>query len=110
MSQVVIKQQAGPLPIKQSFMWPSSEAIIVAVSGSAWTQKPNTLLTLQVLVDDKVLGTIQQLAGAATTHLALPTGFFAINRQISQAVLTLAAGNDTTIADGNDYFTVALIF
>lgn len=109
MSQVVINQ-AGPLPIKQSFMWPSSEAIIVAVSGSAWTQKPNTLLTLQVLVDDKVLGTIQQLAGTTTTHLALPTGFFAINRQISQAVLTLSAGNDTTVTDGNDHFTVALIF
>lgn len=110
MSQVVIKQQAGPLPIKQGFMWPSSETIIVAVSGSAWTQKPNTLLTLQVMVDDKVIGTIQQLAAAATTHLALPTGFFAVNRQISQAVLTLSAGNDTTVSDGNDYFTVALIF
>ena len=109
MSQVVINQ-AGPLPIRQSFMWPSSESIIVAVSGSAWTQKPNTLLTLQVLVDDKVLGTIQQLAGAASTHLALPTGFFAINRQISQAVLTLSAGNDTTVTDVNDHFTVALIF
>jgi hypothetical protein len=110
MSQVVIKQQAGPLPIKQSFMWPSSETIIVAVSGSAWTQTPNTFLALQVMVDDQVIGTIQQLAGAATTHLALPTGFFAINRQISQATLTLSAGNATTIADGNDHFTVALIF
>ncbi|MDB4951131.1 MAG: hypothetical protein JWM27_3780 [Gemmatimonadetes bacterium] len=109
MSQVVIRQ-AGPLPVKTSFMWPSSESIIVAVSGSAWTQKPNTLLTLQVQVDGKVLGTIQQLAGTAVTHLALPTGFFAVQRQISQAVLTLTAGNDTTIADGNDQFTVALIF
>ena len=109
MSQVVIRQ-SGPLPIKQSFMWPSSEAILVAVSGSAWTQKPNTLLTLQVLVDDKVLGTIQQMAGAASTHLALPTGFFAITRQISQAALTLSVGNDTTLTDLNDQFTVALIF
>jgi hypothetical protein len=109
MSQVVIRQ-AGPLPIKQGFMWPSSESIIVAVSGSAWTQKAGTLLTLQVQVDDKVIGTMQQLAGAATTHLALPTGFFAITRQISQAVLTLSAGNDTTLADVNDQFTVALIF
>ena len=108
MSQVVIRQ-AGPLPIKQSFMWPSSEAIIVAVSGSAWAHQPNTLLTVQVQVDDKVLGTIQQLAGAATTHLALPTGFFAITRQISPAVLTLSAGSDT-VTDGNDQFTVALIF
>ncbi|HET6764119.1 MAG TPA: hypothetical protein VFH27_10615 [Longimicrobiaceae bacterium] len=108
MSQVVIRQ-AGPLPIKQSFMWPSSEAIIVAVSGSAWTQKPNTLLTVQVQVDDKVLGTIQTLAGSATVHLALPTGFFAIQRQISQAVLTLSAGADT-LTDANDPFTVALIF
>jgi len=110
MSQVVIKEQAGPLPIKQSFMWPSSEALIVAVSGSAWTQKANTPLTLQVLVDDKVLGTIQQLAGAATMHMTLPTGFFAITRQISQATLTLSAGNDTTLSDANDQFTVALIF
>ena len=108
MSQVVIRQ-AGPLPIKQGIMWPSSESIIVAVSGSAWTQKPNTVLTVQVTVDDKVLGTIQLLAGAVTTHLALPTGFFAIQRQISQAVLTLSAGTDT-VTDGNDQFTVALIF
>ncbi len=109
MSQIVIRQ-ASPLPIKQSFMWPSSESIIVAVSGSAWTQKPNTLLALQVMVDDKVIGTMQLLAGVATTHLALPTGFFAVTRQISQVVLTLAAANDTTLADANDLFTVALIF
>jgi len=109
MSQVVIRQP-GPLPIKQGFMWPSSESIIVAVSGSAWTQKPGTPLALQVQVDDKVIGMIQQLAGTATTHLALPTGFFAVTRQISQAVLTLSAGNDTTLADANDGFTVALIF
>jgi hypothetical protein len=108
MSQVVIRQ-AGPLPIKQGFMWPSSETIIVAVSGSAWTQKPGTTLTIQVMLDDKVIGTLQQLAGAATTHMALPTGYFAITRQISQAVLTLAAG-DGTITDANDHFTVALIF
>ena len=109
MSQVVIKNQAGPLPIKASFMWPSSESIIVAVSGSAWAHQPNTLLTLQVQVDDKVLGTIQQLVGPATTHVALPTGFFAIMRQISPAVLTISAGPDT-ISDGNDNYTVALIF
>ncbi|HEY5419332.1 MAG TPA: hypothetical protein VIL10_01240 [Marmoricola sp.] len=108
MSQVVIRQ-AGPLPVKSSFMWPSSESIIVAVSGSAWAHQPNTLLTVQVQVDDKVLGTIQTLAGTTGVHLALPTGFFAIQRQISPAVLTLTAGPDTT-TDANDPFTVALIF
>jgi len=108
MSQVVINQ-VGPLPIKAGFMWPSSESIIVAVSGSAWTGKPNTLLTVQVMVDDKVVGTMQLTAGAASTHMALPTGYFAIQRQISQAVLTLSAG-DGTVTDANDHFTVALIF
>ena len=110
MSQVVIQQQAGPLPIRQSFMWPSSEAIIVAVSGSAFVTKPNTVMAVQVMVDDKVLGTVQVLAGVAGSHLALPAGFFAIQRQISQAAITLSVGSDTTATDLNDHFTVALIF
>lgn len=110
MSQIVIQQQAGPLPIKQSFMWPSSEAIVVALSSSAFVSKPNTVMAVQVTVDDKVLGTVQLLAGTAGSHLALPAGFFAIQRQISQAVLTVSVASDTTATDQNDHFTVALIF
>ena len=106
----VIINQAGPLPIKVTVDWPSSGAVMVAVSGSAWTQSPNTTLAVQVSVHATTLGTMQQVANPAGTHLAFPTAFFSVNGEIGSTTFTLTAANATTVTDQNDHFTVALIY
>lgn len=106
----VIINQAGPLPIRTTIPWPSSNTIVVAVSGSAWAQKANTMLTVNVTIEGAVVGVLQQFANAATTHLAFPTAFIALQTQWREATVTLSAANSATVTDQNDNFTVALIY
>ena len=109
MSMKVISQ-AGPLPIQAEITWPSSEPVVVAVSGSAWTKTPNSMLMVQVSVNEKPIGVLQLFANPASTHLCLPAGFFVTQQPIADSVVSLTAGNGTTATDGNDNFTVTLIF
>ncbi len=106
----VIINQAGPLPITVNVDWPSSGSVMVAVSGSAFTNNPNTTLAVKVTVHSTTLGTVQHYANPAGTHLAFPTAFFAVNGEIGPTTFTLTAANATTITDQNDHFTVALIY
>lgn len=109
MSQVILNQ-AGPLPIKVNVKWPTSSPVVVAVSGSAWTQKANTTLAVELNIHATNQGMLQQFANAASTHFAFPTTFFAVNGAIGDATLTLSAANDTTVTDQNDHFSVAIIY
>lgn len=105
----VIIDQAGPLPIKTSVKWPSTGTIVVAVSGSAYAQKPGTMLTVKLTIQDTT-ETIQVYANQASTHMALPTGFFTRTGAYGQADVTLSAGDGNTFTDQNDHFQVALIY
>jgi hypothetical protein len=105
----VIIDQAGPLPIKTSVKWPSSNTIVVAVSGSAYAQKPGTMLTVKLTIHDTT-ETIQVYANQASTHMALPTGFFARDGEYGQVDVTLSAADGNTFTDQNDHFQVALIY
>jgi len=109
MSQVIINQ-AGPLPISMRVKWPTSAPVLVAVSGSAWTQKANTTLAVELSIHATNQGTLQQFANVATTHLAFPTMFLVVNGEIGDATVTLTAANDSTVTDQNDHFSVALIY
>lgn len=109
MSPVIINQ-AGPLPIKTTIPWPSSNTVVVAVSGSAYTQATNTVLAVDVTVGGTEIGTLQQFANPAGTHLAFPTGFYAVNGAFGNVTVTLSAANGTTVTDYNDHFTVALLY
>jgi hypothetical protein len=105
----VIIDQAGPLPIKTSVKWPSSNTVVVAVSGSAYAQKPGTMLTVKLTIHDTT-ETIQVYANQASTHMALPTGFFARDGEYGQVDVTLSAVDGNTVTDQNDHFQVALIY
>ena len=109
MASPVIIDQAGPLPIKTTVKWPSTNTVVVAVSGSAYAQKPGTLLTVKLTIHNTT-ETIQVYANQASTHMALPTGFFAIDGEYGQFDITLSAGDGNTFTDQNDHFQVALIY
>ncbi|HEX6037660.1 hypothetical protein [Longimicrobium sp.] len=109
MASPVIINQAGPLPIKTTIEWPSTNTVIVAVSGSAFAQKPATMLGVNVSIKD-AWNTIQVFANQAGTHMAFPTGFFPVNGAFGEITLTLSAVDGNTMTDANDHFTVALIY
>ena len=109
MASPIIIDQAGPLPIKTTVEWPSTNTVIVAVSGSAFAQNAATMLTVKLSINDTT-ETVQVFANQASTHLALPTGFFARNGQFGQVAVGLSAGDGNTLTDQNDHFQVALIY
>ncbi len=109
MSQVILNQ-VGPLPISAPVKWPSDRTVLVSVSGSAFTQQPNTPLAVKVSIHSTGIGTVQLMANAAGTHMVLPAGFFSVSGVIGDTTVTLSAANGTTLADKNDLFTVALIY
>lgn len=106
----VIIDQPGPLPITVTGKWPSSSMVVVAVSGSAYTGTPNTMMKITAtLGDGTVVGSLTHFANPASTHLTFPTSFHAIQAKYSDFTLTLSASSDTT-TDYNDQFTVAFIY
>lgn len=109
MSQVIINQ-VGPLPIKAPVSWPSDRTVLMSVSGSAFTQQPNTPLAVAVTVHSTHVGTLQLVANPAGTHLDLPAAFFALDGIFGDTTIELTAANGTTLTDKNDLFTVALIY
>ncbi|MBB4636492.1 hypothetical protein [Longimicrobium terrae] len=109
MSQVII-QKTGPLPVSAVVPWPSTDTVLVAVSGSVWSKTPATMVVMNVNINDKTIGTMQIWANEASMHLMLPTGFFPVTGGYGDTTVTLSAANGTTVSDSNDTFTVALIF
>lgn len=106
---LTIIDQAGPLPISRAVQWPSSNTVIVAVSGSAWAKQPDTPLAVRVSLDANVLGTLQMYANQASTHTGFPTGFYAVANEQGEVTVTLNASAET-VTDQNDRFTVTVIF
>lgn len=106
----VILNQPGPLPISTTVRWPSSNKVIVAVSGSASAQKAGTMLRVKVYIAGTWINSIQMYANQAATHLTIPTGLFATTGGEGEFTLTLSAIDGNTLTDANDHFTVALLY
>lgn len=107
---VMVLHQPGPLPIKASVQWPTSDSVVVAVSGSAWSKAANSTIAVNVSVGGQPVGTLTMFANPASTHLAFPSGFFESAQPFGPTPVVLTAGNADTITDQNDVFTVTLIF
>lgn len=105
----VIIDQAGPLPISTDVKWPSSETVVVAVSGTAYAQAPGTMLRVRLYIRDTWIGSIQLMANQASQHVTLPTGFILTTGEYGEFTVKLAA-DAGTVTDQNDRFTVALLY
>lgn len=106
----VIIDQAGPLPISTKVNWPSSNTVILAVSGSVFAQRPNAMLRVKVYIGGTWISSAQIYANQAATHLTLPTSFYATKGGQGEFTLTLSAADGNTQTDANDRFTVALLY
>jgi hypothetical protein len=110
MPQVII-DQPGPLPINTRIRWPSSNPVVMAVSGSAYGKTANSMLAVQVSVGLTNIVTLSEFANPAGTHMAFPTAFPLVsNGVIGDAPLSITAATPATLTDSNDRFTITLIY
>ena len=103
---------AGPLPLVGNFTAEGDGNAILYVSGSAWSETPQSPITIAVFVDSAQIGTISCFTNEATSHKTLVPAFFPITLTQGQHVieLTTALDGGITVTDENDNFNVTLIY
>jgi hypothetical protein len=104
-----IINQVGPLPLKAQFNSPLDSQAVLIVTGSLWSQTANALLTVDVQIDGKSVGTAKIWSNGVSTHRTFPVLFLGVTLTYGQHVLTLVPGANV-ISDLNDTFTASLIF
>ena len=107
--QVIMSQKQGGLPITATFNAVSSAPMYLEIAGSVWTQTVNSMIGIQVLLDNAVLGTAQIFSNTSSTHRAVVSAFFPIQLTEGSHTLTLQPNpGSTTVSDVNDFFTAVI--
>jgi hypothetical protein len=102
------------LPISTTFSvpsnFPSSQLLLVA--GSAWSNTANVPITVQVVIESQVVGTMTLFSNGTATHRAFGTAMIPLQLNPGQTGVTLTLQDldgSPTITDQNDWFSAALI-
>lgn len=108
----VFSGQANGGQLSQAFQLTSSRQLI-QVSGTAWTQTPNTTISFEVEVTGNgapaVSGTATMYANQANVHMTLPTLALATSLPVGGPyTLRISPGPGTTF-DANDCFTIVVL-
>jgi hypothetical protein len=105
-----IIQQAGPLPIQQSFSAPLIGPALLMVTGTLWATAANIMVQMNVMLDGTQVGTAQLFSNAASTHRTLPT--LLLNLQLGQGshTLQLTASGSNVTSDYNDLFSAMILY
>jgi hypothetical protein len=106
---VLLSNKVGPLPISVSFQNTDEDPLILYIGGSAWSPVPNTILGIHVLMDGKVIDTVNVYANEAQSHKTLVGKMITVpGLSLGKHTITLqpAAG---TVTDGNDVFSIAML-
>jgi hypothetical protein len=107
---VIFSNQKGPLPLTATFKSPSDGPVILAVSGSAWTQnRSGQLIGINISVDNKHLGSAIVYCNEPASHKALIPVLLPTQLSFDEHTLTITA-QAGTVTDFNDYFNVVLTF
>lgn len=110
-AQVVINQK-GPLPIAQTFQALSDGPALIMLSGSVWTQTPNTVLGINLSVDSvsAVAGTASIFANPTATHMAVVPIIIPYTFPQGEHKIYLTAANPETVSDFNDFYQVTILY
>ena len=105
----VIVSQKGPLPVSVNFSAPSDAPMYIEVSGSVWTQTANSMIGIEIHLDNQEIGFAQIFSNANATHRAVVPAYIQIQLQQGQHSLVLkAVGGTTTVSDSNDFYVAVL--
>ena len=109
-SQTIIGQ-AGPLPISTTFEALSDGPALIMLSGSVWTQQADSLIGVELSIDETPLAAAKIFANSASTHMAvvpiLIPYTFTLGRQHE---IFLGAATTNTVSDQNDFFQVTILY
>lgn len=108
----IINLQAGPLPIVRNFSVPNgSVSQVLIVSGSAWSTTQNTLIQVEILIEDSVVGTLNMFSNGDYTHRTFPPALIPLRLPPdNNYTLTLRIPNGSlTTTDVNDFFSAMLL-
>lgn len=105
---IVLLNKIGPLPIIVDFTAPADGPVSFFLSGTAWTATANTLLQVELLVDNTFVALTNVFTNVAESHTALLPMFVPYNLTAGEHTLTLQVANQTTTTDANDFFHVSL--
>jgi hypothetical protein len=110
MPMLVLVSQQGPLPISVPFTAPSDAAAVLLVTGSVWTQNPNSMIGIEVFLDGNSLGAAQIFANPSGTHLPVVPIILPVKLSYGAHKIVLAQSTPATTCDTNDYYTVTLMY
>jgi hypothetical protein len=108
--QVIMNQQAGPLPIKVQFNAPSDGPACVVAAGSVWSTAANEMVGIEVSIDGKPVGSASVFSNLQSTHRSVVPSYIPVTLAFGQHTLVLSASTKGTVTDHNDFFTVILNF
>ena len=106
----VILVQAGPLPITVNFNAPGDEPMYLEVNGSVWSQVPNQLLGIAVVLDGSKVGAAPIFSNTPATHRAVVPAYIPIQLSEGEHTLTLNPYTGATVSDSNDFYTAVIHF
>ncbi len=110
MSLETVIQSAGPLPVAQIFTPAADGPVVFIVTATAWTQSAPGMIGYQLLLNGEVIGSCGMFANQNAVHMTLPT--LCVNAMIPsnqpQKVAVVPVG--TTVTDGNDFFSVQMLY
>jgi hypothetical protein len=110
MAFVIASGKQGSLPLTFPFTSPVVGPATLVVAATAWTKTAATLIGVEVVLNNVVLGTLQIYANLASVHITLPTALFNANFGSQTGnKLTLQAATGTTVTDVNDYFSAWIL-
>jgi len=105
----VIASQKGPLPISAAFKAPSDAPMYLEVSGSVWTETANSMIGIEVHVDNQLIGFAQIYSNANETHRAVVPAYLPIELPEGKHTLVLkTVGGSKTVSDSNDFYVAVL--
>lgn len=108
----ILNSTQAPLPLVNTFTVPSDSAgeQVLLVSGAAFTENPNSMLQVDVVVGNNVVDTLQVFSNGKGTGRAFPTLFIPVRLAPGTYTFTLRIRpGSSTLADGSCYFNAMLL-
>lgn len=104
-------QKINSLPFEIAFSVSSSSSLMLYVNASAYSNKANAPIGLNITVDGHQLGQVRVFANEASSHkalvpLMLPTEL----DPTKEHTMKVTAGTTSTVADSNDTIAVSAIY
>lgn len=97
-------------PLSVQFTPHDTSPALLYVTASAYSKTPNSLIGVNVALDDKPLGSLMLFANEASSHKALVTMLFEVEfTDQNPHKLTFTAATPSTVCDVNDTVAASLL-